>query len=107
MCNLPSPLFSLPSSRRQLEYTQESLLQFKSEREARETAERQAATGVGEGFGGFGGFGGGGGGKEEGKKEKEGDEERKEKEATRVEKVGAMVVYTWLGCMLFASFPYV
>ena len=99
----------MPSSYRQLEYTRESLLQFKSEREARETAERQAATGVGEGFGGFGGFGGGGGGEEEGRKEKEGDEERKEKEATRVEKVGAMVVRTWLGMgfMLFASFPYV
>ena len=96
MHTLP-PLFSFPSSCRQLEYTRESLLQFKSERKARETAERQAATGVGEGFGGFGGFGGGGGGEEEGKEEKEGEKEREEKEATRVEKVGAVVVCTGLG----------
>ena len=35
------------------------MLKFKKELKAREKAERQAAAGVGEGFGGFGGFGGG------------------------------------------------
>ena len=47
---------------RELEYTKESLIKFRDEKEQREKAEKEAAAGVGEGFGGFGGFGGGGGG---------------------------------------------
>ena len=68
--HLPRP--SLPALRpeeipeRRREYSRETLLQFAAEKEERERAEREAAAGVGEGFGGFGGFGGGGGGGEKG-----------------------------------------
>lgn len=58
---------------RQREFSKESLLQFAAEKEERERMEREAAAGVGEGFGGFGGFGGGGGGG--GEEEKEVDNE--------------------------------
>ena len=75
---------------RRLEYTRESLLQFKSEWKAREAAERQAAAGVGDGFGGFGGFGGGGeGGDQQQVEEKEerevvASEERGEEEVSGI-----------------------
>ena len=41
---------------RELEYTKESLIKFRDEKEQREKAEMEAAAGVGEGFGGFGGL---------------------------------------------------
>ena len=72
------PLPPVPTMRpeeipeREQEYTKESLLKFKEDQAARESAERLAAAGGGEG-GFFGGFGGGGGDEEE--KEKEGVEE--------------------------------
>ena len=53
---------------RELEYTKETLIKFRDDKEKREKAEKDAAAGVGEGFGGFGGFGGGG---EETKNEEE------------------------------------
>ena len=56
---------------RELEYTKESLIKFRDEKEQREKAEKEAAAGVGEGFGGFGGFGGGGGGGDKKEEEKE------------------------------------
>ena len=59
------------------EYSRESLLQFSAEKEERERLEREAAAGVGEGFGGFGGFGGGGG-QEQGEGETEGEEKTEE-----------------------------
>ena len=57
------------------EYSREVLLQFKKEKVAREAAERQAAAGMGDGFGGFGGFGGGEGdsGPDVQKQEEEGE----------------------------------
>lgn len=71
------------------EYSRESLLQFAAEKEERERLEREAAAGVGEGFGGFGGFGGGGEGGEqgkagEGKEEGEGDEEKPPEEVGEI-----------------------
>lgn len=79
--SLRLPLPVLPALRpeevpeKQREFTKESLLQFAAEKEERERIEREAAAGVGEGFGGFGGFGGGGGGEGERPQEKEADDE--------------------------------
>lgn len=81
--SLHLPLPVLPALRpgevpeKQREFTKEKLLQFAAEKEERERIEREAAAGVGEGFGGFGGFGGGGGG-EDGQQEKEVDDKEVE-----------------------------
>lgn len=98
LLHLPLPV--LPALRpeevpeRQREFTKESLLQFAAEKEERERIEREAAAGVGEGFGGFGGFGGGGE-EGEGPQEKEADDEevdQPEGQATEEDREGGLEV---------------
>ncbi len=81
-CDSP---FLAPSLHRRREYTRETLIQFGKEAAARERAEKQAAAGVGEGFGGFGGFGGGGEGNVEEKPPQE-QSDGKIEEVSRKEK---------------------